>query len=80
MKTKIGTVMDTELVKQLKERSVREDRSISDILQDALQVYLKAGPRRRELRVAAVESFCSKPFHLSNLEIRQILAEEYFEQ
>lgn len=80
MKTKIGTVMDKELVKQLKERAVREDRSISDILQDALHGYLKAGPKRGELRIAAVERFCSRPFHLSGLEIQKILAEEYFEQ
>jgi len=80
MKTKIGTVLDEELVQQLKERSAREERSISDILQDALQGYLQGSPRQRDLRIASVESFCSRPFHISGTEIQQILAEEYYEQ
>ncbi len=80
MKTKIGTVLEEELVQQLKERSVRDDRSISDILQDALQSYLHGAPRQRDVRMAAVERFCSRPFHLSGMEIQQLLAEEYYEQ
>jgi len=80
MKTKIVTMLDEELVQQLKDRSVREDRSISDIVQDALRDYLQADLRQRELRIAAVDSFCSSPFQLSGLEIQQILAQEYYEQ
>ncbi|MBN2355892.1 ribbon-helix-helix protein, CopG family [candidate division KSB1 bacterium] len=80
MKTKIGTILDEELVKKLKERSNREDRSMSDILHEALQGYFQKGPRQRELRLAAVDNFCSKPFNLPDQEIQKLLVEEYFEQ
>jgi metal-responsive CopG/Arc/MetJ family transcriptional regulator len=80
MKTKIGTVLEEELVQQLKERSVRDDRSISDILQDALRRYLHGASPQRDVRLAAVERFCSKPFQISAMEIEQLLTEEYYEQ
>jgi len=80
MKIKIGTILDEELVKKLKERSNREDRSMSDILYAALNEYLQEGPRQRELRLAAVDNYCSKPFNLPDQEIQKLLAEEYFEQ
>ncbi len=80
LKTKIGTVLEEELVQQLKERSAREYRPMSDILQEALQSYFHGASQQPALRLAAVERFCSQPFMLSSSEVQQILAEEYFEQ
>jgi len=73
MKMKIGTVMDENIVRKLKERSLKEGRSLSDVLQEALARYLNDGTRRHEVRLESVERFCSKPFDLKNTEIQKLL-------
>ncbi len=37
-------------------------------------------PTKLELRKAAVNRFCSKPFNLSQNDIEELLIEDYYEQ
>ena len=76
MKIKIGTVMDAEIVRKLKELSARAGRPFSDLLQDAAVHYLDRRPGMHELRKQSVERFCSKPFDLKKSDIQKILEEE----
>lgn len=80
MKTKIGTILDEEIVQTLKERSTKEKRSISEIIQDALVNYFRGGKRKRELRVQAVERFCSNPFKLSPEDWKEIMELDVYDQ
>lgn len=80
MKTKVGTILEEEVVQQLKERSVKEKRPISEIIQDALLHYLNAGPKKLELRKMALNNLCSRPFDLTRHELDEIMAEDYYEQ
>ncbi|GAB4381396.1 MAG: hypothetical protein Kow0042_31950 [Calditrichia bacterium] len=80
MKTKVGTVLDKELLQQLKERAAKENRSMSDLINEALLIYLQNSKMERELRVAAAKRLCSKPFQISPQEIKEIMEEDYFEQ
>ncbi len=80
MKTKIGTILEDDVVQKLKERAFKEKRPINEIIQDALSRYLTSGSVQRELRKSAVEHFCSRPFNLSANEVREITEEDYYDQ
>ncbi len=80
MKTKVGTVLEEEVVQRLREQSAKEGRSMNEIIYDALVHYFQKGQKQREMRRAAVERLCSRPFQLSTQELNEILEEDYFEQ
>jgi len=79
-KEKVGTILDRNIVKKIKDRSHKEGRSISEIIQDAILKYEEIEPAKLELRKAAVTRFCSKPFNLNQNEIEELLTEDYYEQ
>ncbi|MGA2262481.1 MAG: hypothetical protein ABSH28_13725 [Acidobacteriota bacterium] len=79
MKQKIGTVLDENTARRLKERSVQERRPMSEIITDALSNYMHGG-RNAVLRLAAVERLCSRPFRLSNRQLVALNHEDYFDQ
>ncbi|KAF0151259.1 MAG: hypothetical protein FD143_2114 [Ignavibacteria bacterium] len=72
-KEKVETFLDKELIRRVKERFAREGRTISDIIQDALIKYNEAESTKPELRRAAVNRFCSRPFNLNTREINDLL-------
>jgi hypothetical protein len=76
MKIKIGTVMDEEVARRLKEASARDGRPFSDLLQEAAVHYLNQRPLTHDHRMQSVERFCSRPFELKKSDIRKILDEE----
>jgi hypothetical protein len=81
MKTKIGTIMEEDVVERLREFSVRRGRSISDVIQDAVITYMQGGgDRKKELHLAALKRLCSKPFNLSPEAWKEIMEEDYYEQ
>ena len=77
-KEKIGTVLDSEILKRIKERSLKEGRTISDIIEDAVLKYNETDPVKSEIRKKAVERFCSKPFNLNISELNDLLNEDYY--
>ncbi|HKJ81432.1 MAG TPA: hypothetical protein VJ954_05365 [Ignavibacteriaceae bacterium] len=79
-KEKVGTILDKNIVKKIKDRSHTEGRSISEIIQDAILKYEELEPTKLELRKSAVNRFCSKPFNLNQTDIEEILTEDYYEQ
>jgi hypothetical protein len=80
MKTKIGTILEEELLHKLKERALGEHRAISAILHDAITQYLQNNSKK-ELRLAAVNRFCSRPFkNLTNSDFQEIMKEDYYDQ
>ena len=79
-KEKLGAILDNNIVKKIKDRSYREGRSISEIIQDAILKYEDIVPARLELRNAAVSRFCSKPFNLTLNDMEELLIEDYYEQ
>jgi hypothetical protein len=79
MKTKVGTLIEESLLQRLKERALRDHKAINQILEEAITAYLQ-GNHQRELRLAAVKRFCSRPFRLTTSEINQDLAEDYYDQ
>ena len=79
-KKKVGTILDKEIVKKVKERSAKEGRTISDIIQDALIKYNEVDVTKSEIRKAAVTRFCSRPFNIKINDINKLLDMDYYEQ
>ena len=74
MKQKIGTVIETDILRRVRRRAADEERPLSDLIQDTLDRYLTAkmpAPDRR--REAACRSFCEQPMRVSPDQFRQIL-------
>ena len=78
-KEKIGTMLDRDILRKIKERSAKEGRTISDIIQDALIKYNDTSSTKSELRRSAVNRFCSKPFNLNTRELNALLSEDIYE-
>ena len=77
-KAKIGTILARDILQLVKERSLKEGRTISDIIEDALMKYNQSDPVKSEIRKKAVERFCSKPFNLNISELNDLLNEDYY--
>ena len=80
MKTKVGTVLDKEIVQRLKIQAAEEERSMNEIIYDALVHYFQKQQLKKDLRREAVDRLCTRPFKLSLQEINEILEEDYFEE
>lgn len=78
-KEKVGTVLDRDIIRKIKERSAREGRTISDIIQEVLVRFNDTDTTKSEMRKAAVKHFCSKPYNLNLREINELLAKDIYE-
>jgi len=76
MKRKVGTVLDEEVLQAVKVLAAREDRRLSEVIEEALREYLQ----RRQLRlrgeglVRRSQGAIAAPGEL----VQEILAEEDF--
>ena len=75
MKRKVGTVLDEEVLRAVKVLAARENRRLSEVIEEALREYLK----RKQLRgkvgvVRRSQGALPAPSEL----VREILAEEGF--
>jgi len=75
-KEKIGTILDKEIIRIIKERSNKEDKTIGEIIENAVLLYEKEDPIKYELRIAAVNRFCSKPFNITLTELEEFSLED----
>jgi hypothetical protein len=79
-KVKIGTILDKGIVDRLKERSAREGKAISSIIEDAVLKYETDDVLAREMRLKAMDQLFSIRFNISDEDWNAILEEDYFEQ
>ena len=75
MKRKIGTVMETDVLIEAKERAARERRALADIIQDAMINYLHEEVARGDA-LRACDKFCSHGSALDRHEIDDLLQED----
>ncbi len=80
MKTKIGTILDDQVVYKLKKRAVREKRPINEIIQEALIGYLEKGPKDMTAREKALKRLCVKSLPITRQELDEIITEDYYDQ
>jgi hypothetical protein len=79
-RVKIGTILDKKIVDRLKERSAREGKSISSLIEDAVLKYKTENASTREMRLKAMDKFFSVRFNISDEDWKTIMAEDYYEQ
>lgn len=82
MKIKIGTILEGNVVQELKEFSAKRGRPISNIVQEAIVTYLHSGGAgsKQELRLAALKRLCSRPFNIPRDAWNEIMEEDFYEQ
>lgn len=80
MRTKVGTVLESAIVQQLKAQAVKEGKTISEVIQAALLGYFHGAPREAAVRLAAVKRLCSRPFKLTAKQVEQLQREDIYEQ
>lgn len=79
-KVKIGTILDEKVFKKLKERSAREGRTISQLLEEAVKKSEQIEPLEREIRIHAMERFLANRFKISKEDWDAIMEEDYYDQ
>lgn len=75
MKKKIGTVVEEDILAEAKARAAREHRPLSDLFQDALDVYLHTGGPRTDTE-RSCKLFCSHRSRLDMNELKELLEED----
>ena len=80
MKQKVGTILDEEILRHLREEALREKRSMTAIVEDALASYFTSRAKDASLRLAALERLCSRPFKLTPRQLTALLEEDYYDQ
>ena len=78
MKQRIGTVIETDLLRRARRQAADEGRPFNELIQDALDQYLTSkmpaphqpAPHRRE---AAYRLFCEQPMGILPEQFREIL-------
>ncbi|GAB4485440.1 MAG: hypothetical protein OHK006_11550 [Thermodesulfovibrionales bacterium] len=76
MKQKVGTLIEEDVLRQAKRRALDEGRPLSDIIQDALRVYLTDTTGDPALREAAYRLYCEKPLKLTQRQRQALLQED----
>jgi hypothetical protein len=79
-KVKIGTILDKGIMEKLKERSAREGKTISALIEEAVLKYENEDTLVREMRLKAMEQLFSIRFNISDEDWKTIMEEDYYEQ
>ena len=79
-RVKIGTILDKKIVDRLKERSAREGKSISSLIEDAVLKYKTENASTREMHLKAMDKLFSVRFNISDEDWKTIMAEDNYEQ
>lgn len=73
MKQKLGTVIESDILRRAKRQAADEERPLSDLIQDALDRYLMTGTPAPERRDAAYSLFCEHPMRVTPEQFRNVL-------
>lgn len=79
-KVKIGTILNKDIFQQLKERSAKEGRPLSALIEEAVLKYEQEELLSKELRLRALESAFAVGLSISGDDLREIMQEDFYEQ
>jgi len=79
-KRKVGTILDESVIRIIKERALREGKTMSDIIQEAVVEYAVKEDIGLKERREALKSFLSSPFKISDEQFRESLDADIYEQ
>lgn len=75
-KAKIGTVLDKEIIRKLKERALKEGRPLNALIEEAIERYDQLDALDRTVRLKALDSFLSIRFNISKRDWKAITEED----
>jgi hypothetical protein len=73
MKQKVGVLLEDEILRRARRQAAEERRSLSDLVQDAVESYLASRLGESGKRGAAYELFCQRPMRLTPEQLRTVL-------
>jgi hypothetical protein len=79
MKRRVKVLIDAEILRLARQRASDQDRSLSDLIQDALAQYLNKDEVTSKERKIAFHLFCKQPMRLSGKQLRQVLQEDVWD-
>ena len=80
MKQKLGTVIESDILRRAKRQAAEEDRPLSDLIQDALERYLMTGTPTPGRREAAYRVFCDQPMRITTQQFREVLQADVWDK
>lgn len=76
MKKKVGTLIEDNVMRRAKRRAADEGRSLSELIQHALESYLTDRAVEPEKRESAYQLYCERPMKLNAEQFRAVLEED----
>jgi hypothetical protein len=80
MKRKIGTIIDDNLYNDVKVLATQELRRIADVVQTAMNDYVRRAKRRNPLRTGLTRFLEAPDFNLTNEQFRESMQLDAFAQ
>jgi hypothetical protein len=79
-KVKIGTIIDADILRLLKERAAREGRTIYGLIEEAVLKAEQQESMDLEMRLKSLERLLSMRFDISDSDWKAIMEEDYYAQ
>jgi len=76
MKQKVGTLLEEELVKEVRRVAAEEGRRISDVISDALTGYLAERRPDQQRAMRAYRVFCESPMPVEPADLQLIIDDD----
>jgi hypothetical protein len=76
MKHKFGMLIEKDLLRLARQRAAEEGRPLSDLIQDALAVYLNTSATTARERSLAFQLFCERPMQIPADKLRNVLGDD----
>ena len=76
MKKKIGTLIEDNLLRQVKHISVEEGKTLSTLFNEALREYLKNKTPNLQNSLEAFQFFCENPLDVRGEDLKEIIDED----
>jgi hypothetical protein len=76
MKQKISMVIDVGILRLAKKRAAEEQRTLSDLIQEALVKHLRRNAATPKERKIAYRLFCERPIKIPRNQLRHVLNED----
>jgi hypothetical protein len=73
MKKRLSILIGEEVIGRAKRLAVKEGRPLSDVIQDALLVYLNREGPDPQKRKNAYQVFCEQPMRITKQQLKTIL-------
>lgn len=77
-KEKTSVILDKEIIRKIKELSLREGKSINAIIENAITHYYESTFTSNKIRREAADHFCSKPFNISAKELDDLIKIDFY--